>query len=69
MSCSFAVHADILKMAKTQEKREAIKWFHARGVFFAERELTNGLALARQSEHPDARFLASLFPGPPASDD
>ncbi len=59
------MHADVLKMAKSKEQREAIKWFHARRVFFEEfeSECENGLALARESEHPDARFLASLFPG------
>ena len=62
---SFKVHADVLKMAKTKEQREAIKWFHARRVFFESKLFTNGLALARESEHPDARFLVSLFPGAP----
>ncbi len=59
------VHADVLKMAKSEEQREAIKWFHARSTFFAhgdEPDVAGGLALARESEHPDARFLASLFP-------
>ncbi len=55
------VHADILKMCKTQEKRERIKWFHARRVFFEAFSLAHGLALARQCEHEDALFLASLF--------
>ncbi len=66
-SSSFAVHADILKMAKTKEKREAIKWFHARRFFFEKENFRAGLELARQSEHPDARLLVSLFPeAPPA---
>ncbi len=26
------VHADVLKMAKTEEKKERIKWFQARSV-------------------------------------
>ena len=55
------VHEDVLKMAKTKEQREAIKWFHSRTVFF-NCDLAEGLVLARESEHPDARFLVSLFP-------
>ncbi len=55
------VHADILRMAKTEEKRERIKWFYARRVFF-DRRLAEGLMRARESNHPDARFLVSLFP-------
>ncbi len=42
-----------------------IKWFHARRVFFSfsyEWWFDEGLALARQSEHPDARLFVSLFP-------
>ncbi len=68
------VHADILKMAKTKEKRETIKWFYARQVFFFGAKKNNpafsqGFALARQSEHEDARLLVSLFPnGAPASE-
>ncbi len=64
------VHADILKLCKTQEKRERIKWFYARHIFFEyeETSLSDGLALARQCEHEDARFLVSLFPkGAPAT--
>ncbi len=55
------VHTDVLKMAKTKEKRERIKWFHARHVFF-NRSSAAGLHLARQCEHEDARFMVSLFP-------
>ncbi len=59
-------HADILKLAQTKEKRERIKWFHARQVFFSPWEQARGLELARQCDHEDARFLVSLFPdGPP----
>ncbi len=59
----FKEHADVLKMAKSKEKREAIKWFYARRVFFIVKNLPLGLELARESEHPDARYFASLFPG------
>ncbi len=55
------VHADILKMAKTKEKRELIKWCHARQVFFREGRFIEGLELAQQCDHLDARFLVSLF--------
>ncbi len=65
MNLSLSVHADILKMAKTKEKREAIKWFHARRVFFRVENFHDGLELARQSDHPDARFLVSLFADAP----
>ncbi len=58
----FKEHADVLKMAKSKEKRDAIKWFHARRVFFSD-DRGVGLELARESEHPDARYFASLFPG------
>ncbi len=54
------VHADVLRMARTEEKRERIKWFYARRVFFDRRPI-EGLMLARESNHPDARFLLSLF--------
>ncbi len=57
------VHADVLKMAKTEAQRERIKWYHARRIFFGQAMLTEGLALARQCQHEDARFLVSLFPG------
>ncbi len=58
------IHADVLKMANTKEKRDAIKWFYARSVFFgAFRSFADGLALARQSENADARFLVALFAG------
>ncbi len=57
---------DVLKMAKTEEKRELIKWYYARRSFFGdqgkERAFRDGLALARQCLHQDALFLVSLFP-------
>ncbi len=58
------VHADVLRMVKTEEERERIKWFYARRVLLSgkDKRLREGLELARQSEHPDARFLVSLFP-------
>ncbi len=57
------VHADVLKMAKTEEKRQRIKWFHARGVFFEQwNGFAEGLELARHCDHEDARLLVSLFP-------
>ncbi len=61
--CLPSVHADVLKMAKTEAQRERIKWFHARSVFFRFGFVEQGLALARQCAHEDARFLVSLFPG------
>ncbi len=68
------VHAEILRLAgKNEDKRERIKWFHARQVFFrpgsdGEDAVERGFELARQSEHEDARFFISLFPGgPPAT--
>ncbi len=55
------VHVDILKLAQTKEKRERIKWFHARQTFFEE-PFVQGFALARLCDHDDARYLVSLFP-------
>ncbi len=53
---------------KTEEKRELIKWIHARRIFFDRHEFGSGLALARECRHPDARLLVSLFPdGAPAT--
>ncbi len=57
-------------MAATEEKRERIKWYHARRAFFDEcsESLDEGLQLARECLHEDARFLCSLFPdGAPAT--
>ncbi len=62
MRAYFEVDTDVLKMARSKEKREAIKWFYARRVFFELQHFDAGLDLARGSEHPDARFLSSLFP-------
>ncbi len=68
--------ADVLKLAKTKEQRERIKWFHARRTFFSKQDsfsrdprwFAEGLALAKLCDHDDARFLVSLFPGgPPAN--
>ncbi len=56
------IHSDVLKMAKTKEKQERIKWFYARRVFFDDESYSGGLALAMLCDHPDARFLVSLFP-------
>ncbi len=58
------VHADILKMAGSQEKRELILWFHARHIFFGNdvMALHDGTALVSGCSHYDARFLMSLFP-------
>ncbi len=68
MRVPMGVHGDVLKMAATEEKRERIKWYHARRAFFDQRLFDHGLALARQSEHEDARLLVSLFPsGPPST--
>ncbi len=70
MRSAAKIHADILRMAKTKEKREAIKWFHARHIFFSRHgdALAHGLALARDSDHEDARFLVSLFSMSPRDD-
>ncbi len=60
----------MLKMAKTKEKRELIKWLYARSVFFGfdESWFPAGLTLARQCENDEAQFFVSLFPcGAPAS--
>ncbi len=64
------VHADILRMAGSEEKRERIKWYYARSVFFGDTTgaFAEGLELAKQCQHEDARYLVSLFPkGPPHS--
>ncbi len=57
---SFKVHSDVLKMAKTEEKRERIKWDHAMRVFI-DVSVSEGFELARQCRHDDALFLVSLF--------
>ncbi len=65
---AFRVLADVLRMAKTEEQKDRIKWFHARRVFFELRRCADGLALAALCRHEDARFLVSLFPrGAPAT--
>ncbi len=46
-------------MAGSKEKRERIKWYAARNVFFA-RRFGEGLALAKTSEFDDARYLVCL---------
>ncbi len=62
----------MLKMAKTKEKRDIVKWLYTRRFFFGwtsdygrpcERVvmMARGLKLARDCDHEDARFLASLF--------
>ncbi len=58
------VPSDVLRMAKTREQKECVKWHYAKSVFFSRdaMSLSQGLALARRSEHQDARFLVSLFP-------
>ncbi len=64
------VHADVLKLAATEERKELIKWLHARRTFFSEADncFAEGLELARDCKHEDARFLVSLFEdGPPPS--
>ncbi len=55
------MHADVLKLAKSKGQRERIKWFHARFVIFDCEHFGDGLVLARDSEHEDARFLVALF--------
>ncbi len=56
------MHADILKLATTKERRARIKWYHARQQFFhGVQVLSDTLPLVQECEHEDARFLASLF--------
>ncbi len=59
-----------MRLCKSDEKRERIKWFHARELVFARTRNTfqQGLELARQCKHEDARFLVSLFPNGAAPD-
>ncbi len=54
------VHADVLRMAASKEKRDRIKWNHACTVFFGA-SVTDGLELAHLSDCEDARFFVSLF--------
>ncbi len=56
------VHADVLRLAETREKRESIKWHYARGHYSLLRAFAEFLALARQCQHEDALFLLSLLP-------
>ncbi len=61
---------DVLKLCEMKEKRERIRWFHARRIFFGTMPLAlvDGLSLALQCGHEDALFLVSLFPnGAPAT--
>lgn len=48
------------------EEEEWRLWLHARDVFlgtnFQQQNVSRGLTLARQSKHPDACLLVSLFP-------
>ncbi len=65
------VHADVLRMAGSKEKRDRIVWHHARLWFFGWIVETRiaGLALSRECDLEEARLLVSLFPdGPPKSD-
>ncbi len=61
----WSLHSDVLKMAHTEEKRERIKWIHARHVFFGLGHFAVGLELAKQCSHDDAHLLVSFFPGGP----
>ncbi len=54
-----------MKIAKTEAKRDAIRWFRARQIFCEKGWWSNGLNIARLSNHKDALFLVSLFPEPP----
>ncbi len=59
----------MLRMAATKQKKDLIKWLYARRTIFAPgggfdaSRFAQGLRLASQCEHEDARFLVSLFPG------
>ncbi len=53
------VHEDVLRMARTEKKRELIKWLYARR--FLEVSFSVAVELAKQSTHEDARLLVSLF--------
>ncbi len=61
----------MLQMAATEEKRERIKWYHARRAAFEgdDNWLPYAVQLAEQSQHEDARFLVSLFLGEVPEDD
>jgi hypothetical protein len=43
------------------ERAEQIKWFDALDEVVFDRDIECGLASARESQHPDAKWLASLF--------
>ncbi len=56
---------DVVSLAKTESRRQLIRWVFARTTFFAPWKpsaLQDGLALARECRHKDALFLTSLFP-------
>ncbi len=73
------IQLDAVDKSNAVSKQEHAKWYFARTIFFGGRVGVDrcsvadgsaqacGLALARQCEHPDARFLVSLFEksGPP----
>ncbi len=61
--------ADLLEMATTRERRERIKWYHARAVFFnCQRSVKESIELAGHCDHDEARmFLSAFRDGVPAS--
>ncbi len=64
-ACTMTAQAEVLKLVKTKEKQERIKWLYARRVFFgfSGTALSDGLDLARGVDHEEARMLVSAFPG------
>ncbi len=61
------LHADVLRMARTQDKRNLILWLEVRSILFREANVAAAFYLTQQCEHEDARFLVSLFSRPPSS--
>ncbi len=64
------VHSDILKMPRPRRRGSSSNG-SARGRFFffwhedCDPAKLQALAMARHSDHPDARFLVTLLPRPP----
>src|SRR3989304_6263583 len=55
------------------EKENFRRWFDARAVFLGDKrpqshsDFEEGLKLAKESEHPDAKWLYNLFPKVPSN--
>ncbi len=63
MEAALKVHADVLKLARTDAHRDLILWLHGRRLFFEPNSHVEGFCVAQQCNHADARHLVSLFPG------